>query len=50
MCYHAAPLGLIILILRQPVFPLTTECCMLGGEAAHTNSMPLILPDRGSSL
>ena len=30
-------LGLIILILSQPVFALSPECCVLSGEATNTN-------------
>ena len=31
------PLGHIILILRQPVFALSPECCVCRGEATNTN-------------
>ena len=34
---HVAPLGHIILIQNQPVFALTTECCMLSSKAPNTN-------------
>jgi len=34
---RVSPLRHIILILSQPVFILTAECCMLRREAANTN-------------
>ena len=34
---HVAPLGHINLILNQPVFALSPFCCVLRGEATHTN-------------
>jgi hypothetical protein len=34
---HGAPFGHIILIPSQPVFALSSECCMLSGEATNTN-------------
>jgi hypothetical protein len=34
---HVAPLVHIIPIPSQPVFALTSECCMLNGEATNTN-------------
>jgi hypothetical protein len=34
---HVAPLRHIILILSQPVFALSPECCVLSGEATNTN-------------
>jgi hypothetical protein len=33
---HVAPLGHIILIPSQPIFPLSPECCMPIGEATNT--------------
>ena len=39
---HVAPLGHIILIPSQPVFALSPECCMLRGEATHTNCIVLV--------
>ena len=38
---HIAPLGHIIPIPSQPVFALTSECCMLNGEATNTNFIVL---------
>jgi hypothetical protein len=35
---RVAPLGHIIPIPSQPVFALTSECCMLNGEATNTKS------------
>jgi hypothetical protein len=34
---HVAPLGHIILISSQPIFALSPKCCVLCGEATHTN-------------
>jgi hypothetical protein len=34
---HVALLGHIILIPSQPVFALSPQCCVLGGEATNTN-------------
>ena len=34
---YVAPLGHIILIPSQPVFDLSTKCCILSGEATNTN-------------
>ena len=34
---HVAPLGHIILIPSQPVFALSSNCCILIGEATNTN-------------
>ena len=34
---HVAPLGHVIMILSQPVFSLSPECCVLSGEATNTN-------------
>ena len=34
---HVAPLVHIILIPSQPVFPFTSLCCVLCGEATNTN-------------
>ena len=32
---HVAPLGHIILIPSQPVFAISTECCVLSGEGSN---------------
>jgi hypothetical protein len=34
---YVAPVRHIILILSQPVFALSSYCCMLSGEAANIN-------------
>ena len=36
---HVAPLKHLILISSQPVFVLSPWCCVLSGEATHTNFM-----------
>ena len=39
----------IILILSQPVFALSPQCCVLSGEATHANCIILVWPDRGTN-
>jgi hypothetical protein len=34
---HVASLGHVIMILSQPVFSLSPECCVLSGEATNTS-------------
>ena len=34
---HVTPIGHIILIPSQSVFASTSQCCVLSGEATHTN-------------
>jgi len=34
---HVAPLGHVNLILSQPVFVLTPDCCVICGETANAN-------------
>ena len=42
---HFAPIGQIILLPSQQVFVLTSECCVLGGEATHTNIIVFVLSE-----
>jgi len=47
---HVAPLGHITLIPGQPVFALSySQCCLLSGEAIHTNVIVFGLIGRGSN-
>jgi hypothetical protein len=46
---HVTPFGHIILILRQPIFALSPECCVLIREAANAIFNVFGLTQRGSN-